>query len=452
MTRFKFQFETEETILPKINHSFTDFKSTLTKENLVAFSTIGVKAVILKRQKPAMELVDELIFLLHTAAEIEHSLMVQYLYSVFSLPTTSPHSEWRNEIMTIAREEMGHLMAVQNILIAVGGALNFEREDYPYNDIYPFHFRLEPFSISALAKYVLAEMPAPDQIPAGLGFNLETVKQDAKVEAPDESIQRVGALFNLLTDLASQLKTENIFAHSENRQADPEVWTGGGIHQLIMSKVTQLNGQNGLIDLIKAIGLQGEGSEESPENDPSHFLRFFRLYQAAKNYAAQNGEASLARSVPVNPTVSNADSPSYLENNDAYKWGVIFNHRYRWLLLNIHHHLLAAPGSRERTQLSRWAFADMRFLSTISALLTDLPQHSSPQTDALGRLKVAAAPFELPYSLNLPANASELWNYHKRFAAHSTEQLNSTNLNTPFITELKTNNQTRLTFINLINP
>ncbi len=47
---------------------------------------------------------------------------------------------------------MGHLMAVQNILTAIGAALNFDREDYPFNEFYPFPFKLEPFSVSAVAR------------------------------------------------------------------------------------------------------------------------------------------------------------------------------------------------------------------------------------------------------------------------------------------------------------
>lgn len=46
----------------------------------------------LRRQTPPMAVVDEAIMLLHTAAEIEHGLMVQYLYEAFSLPDTALQS------------------------------------------------------------------------------------------------------------------------------------------------------------------------------------------------------------------------------------------------------------------------------------------------------------------------------------------------------------------------
>jgi len=64
---------------------------------------------------------DEAIFLLHIAGEIEHSLMVQYLYAAYSLDAHqvpgNRHENavtWQHAILDIAREEMGHLITVQN--------------------------------------------------------------------------------------------------------------------------------------------------------------------------------------------------------------------------------------------------------------------------------------------------------------------------------------------------
>src|SRR5689334_20827302 len=73
---------------------------------------------------------DEAIYLLHIGAEVEHSLMIQYLYAAYSLPgqnipvTQLPEVlKWRQTILDIAREEMGHLVTVQNILHLIGGPL-----------------------------------------------------------------------------------------------------------------------------------------------------------------------------------------------------------------------------------------------------------------------------------------------------------------------------------------
>src|SRR5947209_865222 len=65
---------------------------------------------------PPLDPRDEAVFLLHTAAEIEHALLVQYLYAAYSLRPKSdfsaadPHGGlvdvWRRTIVNIAKEEM----------------------------------------------------------------------------------------------------------------------------------------------------------------------------------------------------------------------------------------------------------------------------------------------------------------------------------------------------------
>jgi hypothetical protein len=67
---------------------------------------------------------DWTVFLLHTAAEVEHALMVQYLYAAYSLgeaPFQGPNvptsaqglvASWRGTIVSVAREEMGHLITL----------------------------------------------------------------------------------------------------------------------------------------------------------------------------------------------------------------------------------------------------------------------------------------------------------------------------------------------------
>lgn len=107
----------------------------------------------------------ELLRLLNVAAEIEHGLMVQYLYCAFSIkpryqglvgvgvPSTK-------DIMGIAVQEMQHLGKVNNLLGALGASPMLVREDFPYEpDIIPFRFCLEPMSRASLAKYVWTESP-----------------------------------------------------------------------------------------------------------------------------------------------------------------------------------------------------------------------------------------------------------------------------------------------------
>src|ERR1043165_33074 len=101
---------------------------------------------------------DYLIMLLHIAAELEHALMVEYLFAAYSLggPGAAGHErevrEWGDAILSGAREGKGQLITVQNILLLMGGPVSFERSDSPGSSpFYPFEFRLEPLSLKSLA-------------------------------------------------------------------------------------------------------------------------------------------------------------------------------------------------------------------------------------------------------------------------------------------------------------
>lgn len=107
----------------------------------------------------------ELVCLLRDGAEIEHSLLVQYLYAAFSIkvPRYTHLAGWPSHryggrplhLMGVAIEEMTHLDVVNGLLVALGSAPCLERQQFPYEkDIYPFDFVLEPLSRQSLAKYV----------------------------------------------------------------------------------------------------------------------------------------------------------------------------------------------------------------------------------------------------------------------------------------------------------
>ena len=107
----------------------------------------------------------ELIRLLHEASEVEHSLMLQYLYGAFSLKpayraVAGYGAPSATDLIGVAIQEMQHLGAVNRMLVSFGAAPHLIREDFPYEpEIYPFQFSLEPLSLKSLAKYVYCEAP-----------------------------------------------------------------------------------------------------------------------------------------------------------------------------------------------------------------------------------------------------------------------------------------------------
>ncbi len=106
------------------------------------------------KKRPDMSWRDHLIMLLTSGAEVEHALMVQYLYAAYSINGDQPDKErralvegWRASILSVAREEMGHLLTVQNLLVLLGAPISFDREMMPWDhEFYPFPFSLEPLS------------------------------------------------------------------------------------------------------------------------------------------------------------------------------------------------------------------------------------------------------------------------------------------------------------------
>jgi len=142
---------------------------------------------------------DHAVMLLHIAAEIEHSLMVEYLFAAYTLggqQVPQQHQvlvrRWQEVILGIAKEEMGHLITVQNVLTLLGAPINLSRQDYSWTiDFYPFRFTLERLAPDTLATFVCAESPAKwTQASAPL------IRRLAKVEAR-HAVNRVGILYGL---------------------------------------------------------------------------------------------------------------------------------------------------------------------------------------------------------------------------------------------------------------
>jgi hypothetical protein len=129
-------------------------------------------------KRPDMSQRDHLVMMLTSGAEIEHALMVQYLFAAYSLNGDQDSEElramvegWRASILSVAREEMGHLLTVQNVLVLLGAPINLGRQMMPWDhQFYPFSFSLEPLSLETLQCFIYAEMPTFESVgkePAG---------------------------------------------------------------------------------------------------------------------------------------------------------------------------------------------------------------------------------------------------------------------------------------------
>ncbi len=167
----------------------------------------------------------ELIRLLKEVTEVEHSLMLQYLYASFSIKPTfssligdgSPNS---HSLLGVAVQEMQHLGSINKLLVALGATPNLDVQDFPYEiDIYPFPMSLEPLSRHSVAKFTFCEantrsIAADDEANAEFARQLHTVLGD------ERGINHVGSVYATLLTLLDDLhKTDRTL------RLDFDFWT-----------------------------------------------------------------------------------------------------------------------------------------------------------------------------------------------------------------------------------
>ncbi len=174
--------------------------------------------------------------LLKEAAEIEHDLMVQYLYSAFSLKpdfaelvgygVPEPTS-----VLGVAIQEMQHLRAVNALLHELGFSPVLSRHDFPEEvSIYPFQFRLEPMSRESLAKYVYCEAPLDALVAHNLQDELFIRTLSTAIGA-DPRPNHVGSLYDAVIDVITEIgSTTDLLANPSQWLADLHAIKGEGEH------------------------------------------------------------------------------------------------------------------------------------------------------------------------------------------------------------------------------
>ena len=126
---------------------------------------------------------EALIYTLGKAAELEHLVMLQYLFAAFSLKQSvgeglTPDSlaavqRWRSTLLGISHQEMLHLALVQNLLTAVGAAPRLARPNFPMPaHAFPAGVRIElvPFGEAALRHFAFLERPEGMDVEDAEGF------------------------------------------------------------------------------------------------------------------------------------------------------------------------------------------------------------------------------------------------------------------------------------------
>jgi hypothetical protein len=369
---------------------------------------------------PARSAVDEVAFLLGIAAEVEHAFLLQYLYASYSLDQNSANQAVANAInqfIELARQEMGHLVTVQNLRRAVGAHLDFNREDFSaHPELYPFPAALEPVSFPKVAKYVTAEAPEQEDIPQADRADAARAAAEAAQDVP--KIRRVGAVYAALYWLFQsgdapegpwQLHPADIAALIDRYGKGFHVGDGDFVPAATAADVAASKDEWG-----------GDGSVYVDPADPraSALSALYRVASQGEGPAATGGEAShfsvllnMYRSelpafptgsvldIPVNPYVladgaAPTANPAEISHPITALWARLLNTRYRILLLDI---LTALSLSRttdnqlRQTMIGGWAVGTemVSFISPLAQGLTLRPRTANPAA----KPPFAGAPF-----------------------------------------------------------
>ncbi|AOR36056.1 hypothetical protein BFF78_37865 [Streptomyces fodineus] len=427
-------------------------------ESVLTEVAAGAKAAPVRRPvlPPEFNWRDYTVLLLHIAAEIEHSLMVQYLFAAYSLggPQVPGHlradvRRWQEIVLGIAKEEMGHLLTVQNLLIALGGPVHLGREDYPWGtDFYPFPFTLRRLTQETLARYICAESP-----PNWTGEEAERIRQLA-VGRQGAPVNRVGALYDRLTDILGdrdRIPDAAFQAATLPYQASWHEWGRGytlGERGRDAGNVPEtqspdlliigVSSRDSALNALKQIGEQGEALPplQAPlpaaGTDPrelSHFFRFLTIFRELDRLDLPD-QNTVARRVAENPRTDHRLNQETLAltrtlvlepgqprpevnpitDPEAARWGHLFNLRYRMLLTDVAHAFrLIGPLDNGTTLTARGslihrAFGEMYNLRAVAGTLLQLPLDRERDSGLL-----AGPPFEMPYTLDLPAGDRNRW-------------------------------------------
>lgn len=369
---------------------------------------------------PGKTPLEEVQILLAAGAEIEHALLVEYLYAFWSLANTAAS----DAVRVVAIQEMCHLITVQNLLLFTGALPFLERQDQDPNPLLdPFAFTLRPLVKDVLEEFLLAEMPPFDQMNDQQKSIMEPI-----IRAHVSSFHPVGVLYAQVFWLFQQndqpdpawpeVAQAGFTPHrhidsfpgnitASTFQVDPDAepeWHPGDSRGGIFRKV---DSRNSALQTIADIAKQGEGWASSA-GTPSHFATFLSIFSTT-----DLTQLPIVK-MPTNPFVASgaAADPKIEANRITQKLAAalcqVFDIRYHILLAT-----LRGALSRNRTvpadvpvrrQYASWALEEMR--SCLRGLAKNIIRLPAKEEGTVAQL--AAAPTFTPADGSLPDDPTVL--------------------------------------------
>ena len=332
---------------------------------------------------------EELIYLMSEASEIEHMLMLEYLFAAFSLKTDAREGlteeqfravrRWEGLILEVAAQEMLHLALWSNLLTAIGGSPNFDRPNFPQPvTYYPpgFQLALLPFSEQALGNFVFNERPE------GMEYNAPELKlaretmshpTTAVVVPHEPRFATQGTLYRAIEQgfkrLVEKYGERQVFIGPPEAQATqryfwwPELVT-----------VTDLDSAQAAIDTIVE---QGEGARG--DRHEAHFGKFLRVLVEYSELKERDPNFEPARPVVAAwvrpPGGASLTDPTLITDPTTARVADLLNASYEVMLQMLVRFFAHTEETEEELQtLSDTAVSAMSLLiRPLGQLLTTLP-------------------------------------------------------------------------------
>jgi CDGSH-type Zn-finger protein/uncharacterized Fe-S cluster protein YjdI len=281
---------------------------------------------------PALTQREVLLHALYEASELEHNLMCTYLYAAASLKEGEAEGlsseeaarvrRWKQVLLGVAIEEMGHLAAVWNITSALGGAPRIGRGNFPLDPGYlpaSVVVKLAPFNADTLQHFVFLERPRGSTEPDGAGFAYERNyirggTSGARLTPMGVNYDTVGDFYAALGEgmqaFVARYGESIAFDGDPGLQLSPEEVNLPGARRVICSKTA--------LAAFTAIVEQGEGAPR--DSVGSHYQKFLAIRTELRELAARNPGFAPAFPAATNPVLRRPPRPEgrvWLENPDA---------------------------------------------------------------------------------------------------------------------------------------
>jgi CDGSH-type Zn-finger protein/uncharacterized Fe-S cluster protein YjdI len=330
---------------------------------------------------------EQLLHSLYEAAELEHNLMCTYLYAAFSLKQGEAEGlsaaqaqatdSWRREIVAVAVEEMGHLVAVWNITAALGGAPRIGRGNFPLDPGYlpaSVVVKLAPFNAATLQHFIYLERPEGSTEPDGEGFAAErrfTRGSDVPRITPMAcDYETVGHFYKTLSEALQAFVDQ----HGEAAAFCGDRWLQLGPDELTLSGARHVLCAKTAVAAFDAIVRQGEGAPSDTER--SHYRRFADIRVELQALQQDNPAFEPAWPAATNPVLRRPPRPEgrvWLENPAASATVDVANASYGLMLRLLAQSYLMPGPSAEKALIVDLSLGLMRAFTPLAEHAARLP-------------------------------------------------------------------------------